>query len=59
MRVNIFGQPAVILHSMKDAIELLDKRSSIYSDRVQDTMVSLCDLRLTIALVRSDICLSV
>ncbi|KAJ7157011.1 cytochrome P450 [Mycena crocata] len=31
--VTVFGQPVVILNSLETAIEILDKKSSIYSDR--------------------------
>ena len=33
VHIKIFGQPLVILNSLKAARDLLDKRSSIYSDR--------------------------
>ena len=31
--VRVLGQTYIIINSFKDAVELLDKRSSIYSDR--------------------------
>ncbi|KAJ7444839.1 cytochrome P450 [Mycena latifolia] len=31
--VTVFGQPVVVLNSLKAATEMLDKKSSIYSDR--------------------------
>lgn len=33
IHVNMMGQPIVVLHSAEAAIDLLDKRSNIYSDR--------------------------
>ncbi|EKM56472.1 uncharacterized protein PHACADRAFT_207702 [Phanerochaete carnosa HHB-10118-sp] len=33
IHLNLLGQPMVVLNSAKHAIELLDKRSNIYSDR--------------------------
>ena len=33
MYLNAFGQPIVVLHSLKAAFELLDRRANIYSDR--------------------------
>lgn len=33
MSVTCFGQPTVIVNSLQIAIELLDKRGTIYSDR--------------------------
>ncbi|KAL7281056.1 hypothetical protein ACG7TL_004358 [Trametes sanguinea] len=39
--LNMAGQPIVLLGTHEAAVELLEKRSSIYSDRNQSTMVSL------------------
>ena len=33
MYLNALGQPILILHSLKAAFELLDRRANIYSDR--------------------------
>lgn len=33
MSVSVFGQQMIILNSAQTAIEMLDKKSSIYSDR--------------------------
>jgi hypothetical protein len=33
MYLNILGQPIIVLHSLKAAFELLDRRANIYSDR--------------------------
>jgi hypothetical protein len=33
MYLNAFGQPIIVLHSLKAASELLDRRANIYSDR--------------------------
>ena len=33
MYLNAFGQPIIVLHSLKAAFELLDRRANIYSDR--------------------------
>ena len=40
MHVKIFGQSMVILHSLQAARDLLDKRSSIYSDRPRFVLLS-------------------
>jgi hypothetical protein len=31
--VSVFGQPLIILNSSKTAIDMMDKKSAIYSDR--------------------------
>jgi hypothetical protein len=33
MYLNVLGQPILVIHSLKTAFELLDRRSNIYSDR--------------------------
>ena len=33
MYLNVFGQPVLVINSLKTAFELLDRRSGIYSDR--------------------------
>jgi hypothetical protein len=33
MYLNALGQPIIVLHSLKAAFELLDRRANIYSDR--------------------------
>ena len=33
MFLNALGQPMIVLHSLKVASELLDRRANIYSDR--------------------------
>ena len=33
MYLNAFGQPIIVMNSLKVAAELLDKRANIYSDR--------------------------
>lgn len=33
MYLNAFGQPILVINSLKTAFELLDRRASIYSDR--------------------------
>ena len=40
MHVKIFGQSMVVLHSLQAARDLLDKRSSIYSDRPRFVLLS-------------------
>lgn len=40
MHVTILGQSMVILHSLQAARDLLDKRSSIYSDRPRFVLLS-------------------
>ena len=40
MHVKTFGQSMVILHSLQAARDLLDKRSSIYSDRPRFVLLS-------------------
>ena len=40
MHVKVFGQSMVILHSLHAARDLLDKRSSIYSDRPRFVLLS-------------------
>jgi len=42
MRVEVFGKTTIILNSLKPALELLDKRSSNYSDRPRLVRDSLC-----------------
>lgn len=31
--VNLLGQPIIVLNSVESAVDLLDKRGAIYSDR--------------------------
>ena len=33
MYLNALGQPIIVLHSLKAAFELLDRRANIYTDR--------------------------
>jgi hypothetical protein len=33
MYINALGQPIVVLHSLKAASELFDRRAKLYSDR--------------------------
>ena len=33
MYLNALGQPIIVLHSLKAAFELLDRRANTYSDR--------------------------
>ena len=33
MYLNALGQPILVLHSLKAAFDLLDRRANIYSDR--------------------------
>ena len=33
MYLNAFGQPIVVISSLKTAAELLDRRATVYSDR--------------------------
>ena len=33
MYMNAFGQPIIVINSLKTAFELLDRRANIYSDR--------------------------
>jgi hypothetical protein len=33
MYLNALGQPVIVLHSLRAAFELLDRRANIYSDR--------------------------
>ena len=33
MYLNVLGQPILVIHSLKTAFELLDRRANIYSDR--------------------------
>ena len=33
MYLNALGQPIIVLHSLKAAFELLDRRANVYSDR--------------------------
>lgn len=40
MHVRIFGQSMIILDSLQAARDLLDKRSSIYSDRPRFVLFS-------------------
>ncbi|EMD33676.1 hypothetical protein CERSUDRAFT_141968 [Gelatoporia subvermispora B] len=39
--VNVFGQPMIVLNALEDVVELLEKRSSNYSDRLQTEMITL------------------
>ncbi|KAF9534995.1 cytochrome P450 [Crepidotus variabilis] len=50
--VTVLGQPIVILNSAKSAIEMLDKKSAIYSDRPQLVMAGeLCGWKNTLVLL--------
>ena len=40
--LNAAGQPVVIINSQKVAVELLDRRATIYSDRQRNVVV--CDI---------------
>ena len=40
VHIKIFGQPVVILNSLQASRDLLDKRSSIYSDRPRFVLLS-------------------
>jgi hypothetical protein len=40
--LNAAGQPIVIINSQKVAVELLDRRAGIYSDRPSDVVA--CDI---------------
>ncbi len=42
IHVTALGQHIVILHSVEDAIELLEKRAHIYSSRPSFPMLELC-----------------
>jgi hypothetical protein len=33
MYLNALGQPIIVIHSLKAAFELIDRRANIYSDR--------------------------
>jgi hypothetical protein len=33
MYLNVLGQPVLVINSLKTAVELLDRRANIYSDR--------------------------
>ena len=37
--LNAAGQPIVVINSQKVAVELLDRRATIYSDRPSDVVV--------------------
>ena len=39
--MDVIGQPVIVINSLKIATDLLDKRSTIYSDRPQITMPKL------------------
>lgn len=41
VHVDMFGQPIIILNTMKSALDLLQDRSSNYSDRLVTPMMSL------------------
>ena len=40
--LNTFGQHMIVLGSQEAALDLLDKRSAIYSSRMQSRLVDLC-----------------
>ena len=39
MHVNVFGKPMIFLNTVEVAQALFDRRSSIYSDRIEFTML--------------------
>lgn len=41
MHVRVFGQSMIILNSLEAVVDLLEKRSSNYSDRPRAEMLSL------------------
>lgn len=41
MHLRIFGQPMIILGSVQAALDLLEHRSTLYSDRVYAAMLTL------------------
>lgn len=41
MYLEVFGQPIIILGSHEAAVDLLEKRSAIYSDRIPFVMTRL------------------
>ena len=57
MYLNALGQPILVLHSLKAAFELLDRRANIYSDRAPLTVANevLCGGLLTIFMRYGDV----
>ncbi|KAF8654799.1 hypothetical protein AX16_003368 [Volvariella volvacea WC 439] len=46
--LNMMGTPTIILNSLKSAVELLDKRSAIYSDRHPMPMMTMVGWRFSL-----------
>jgi hypothetical protein len=57
MYLNALGQPIIVLHSLKAAFELLDRRANIYSDRPRFVVAQdiLCGGLLTALLPYGDV----
>ncbi|KAI0705586.1 CyP450 monooxygenase [Earliella scabrosa] len=51
VHLSVFGQHIVLLGSLEAAVELLDKRSSNYSDKPTSAMADLIDLGWNVALL--------
>ncbi|KAF8903096.1 cytochrome P450 [Gymnopilus junonius] len=41
LHLNIYGQHIIVLNAVEDAVELLERRSGLYSDRPKDPMITL------------------
>lgn len=41
MYLDVFGQPMIVLGTHESAVELLEKRSANYSDRMHSVMAAL------------------
>jgi hypothetical protein len=52
--LNAAGQPVVIINSRKVAVELLERRSGIYSDRPHNVVVDIMSHGLFFALAQND-----
>lgn len=52
--MDVLGQPMLILGTHDVAFDLLEKRSALYSDRVQSAMVDLCVITFLDIVSRSD-----
>ncbi|KAF8848659.1 cytochrome P450 [Acephala macrosclerotiorum] len=48
--VNLLGQPVIVLNSVKSAVDLLDKKGAIYSDRPPFVLLEALGFRNNIAL---------
>ncbi|TCD66268.1 hypothetical protein EIP91_001597 [Steccherinum ochraceum] len=51
LHIQVPGQHIILLSTVEDAIELLERRSNIYSDRITPVMIELMEMHYNVALM--------